>query len=920
MLYSDELYHYGRSKTDGAPVGSGRYPLGSGDDPYQHGNVADFRSTVQQMRSEGATDNEIADFFGMNSSEFRNRVSTEHDREILDNQRRAMELKARGFSNVKIGEMIGKSEGYVRNLLKSDTERKATLTQKAADVLEEAVTKNKYIDVSKGTELTMGITETRLKTAIAQLKEKGYEIHYIHVPQLTKENQYTTVKVLTKGSKDETDYKQISHYLYLHKDEIQPVHAFSTDKGETYNRLVMPPPSVDSKRIYIRYGDDAKLSGSELEGTIELRRGVPDLDMGKSAYAQVRIAVDGTHYLKGMAFYSDDIPKGYDIIYNTKKPSSKAPYEVFKTMEPDPKNPFKASVDRQNKWVDDKGEEHVGVLNILKEEGAWEKYSKTLASQMLSKQPIKLIKTQLDLTYADKAAEYDEIKKITNPTLKKKLLETFADSCDASAVHLKANALPRQASKVILPVPSMKDTEIYAPTFKQGETVALIRYPHGGIFEIPVLKVNNRHTEAKNLLGQAPDAVGINAKVAQQLSGADFDGDTVVVIPCNSSVSKVNIKAQSPLAGLKNFDTGNYAYTKEQLDSGAKIMSKNLTQTEMGKVSNLITDMTLKGATEEELVRAVKHSMVVIDAHKHKLDYKRSFEENRIAELKTKYQGGPNKGASTLISLASSQTRVPERVEGQYVTDPKTGKTKKLYIDPDTGKKLYTETGRTYVDKQGRTQQAQTLSTRMAEAQDAHELSSGRPEEEAYARYANKVKALGDKARKEMLATPRLQRDPSAAKTYKEEVGTLDAKLKDAESNAPRERYAQLLANSVIDAKREYMKDLDYDHRKKERAKALREARDRVGAKKEQINITDREWNAIQAGAISDDKLQRILNNTDVDKLKERALPRTTTTLSPAKKAKMKAMFNSGYYTRAEIADALGISTSTLYKYLDKEE
>ena len=914
MLYSDELYHYGRSKTDGAPVGSGRYPLGSGDDPFQHQiGGSDFRSTVKQMRAEGASDNEIAKFFGMNTSEFRNRVSTEHDREKLEDQRRAMELKKRGFSNVKIGETLGKTEGYVRSLLKSDTERKVTATQRAADVLENAVKEKNYIDVSKGTELTLGITETRLKTAIASLKDKGYEIHYIHVPQMTKEGQYTTVKVLTRGSKDLDDYKAISHELYLHKDLIKPVQAFSTDKGETFTRLVMPPPSVDSKRIFIRYSDDPNLPGSALDGTIELRRGVPDIAMGKSSYAQVRVAVDGTHYLKGMAFYSDNVPDGYDIVYNTKKASNVPPYEVFKTMEPDPKNPFKASVDRQNTYYDEKGKEHVGVLNILKEEGAWDDYSKTLASQMLSKQPIKLIRTQLDLTYADKLAEFDEIKKITNPTLRKKLLETFADSCDASAVHLKVNALPRQASKVILPVPTLKDTEIYAPTMKQGETVALIRYPHGGIFEIPVLKVNNRHADAKVLLGQAPDAVGINSKVAQQLSGADFDGDTVVVIPCNSSASKVNIKASPVLNGLKNFDTDDYKYTAEQLDAGAKILSKTRTQTEMGKVSNLITDMTIKGATEEELVRAVKHSMVIIDATKHKLDYKRSFEDNRIAELKTKYQGGPNKGASTLISKASAQYRVDERTEGKYVTDPETGKTKKLYIDPNTGEKLYTETGRTYVDK-GVEKKAQTLSTQMAEAKDAHELSSGSTVEEAYARYANKVKDLGNRARKEMLSTPRLQRDPSATRVYQEEVKVLDAKLKTAEANAPRERYAQLLANSIIDAKREYMRDLDYDHRKKEKAKALREARDRVGAKKQQIEITDREWTAIQSGAISDDKLQRILNNTDVDKLKERALPRTTTTLSAAKKAKLKAMYNSGYYTLAEIADALGVSASTVSK------
>ena len=75
----------------------------------------------------------------------------------------------------------------------------------------------------------------------------------------------------------------------------------------------------------------------------------------------------------------------------------------------------------------------------------------------------------------------------------------------------------------------------------------------------------------------------------------------------------------------------------------------------MGRISNLITDMTLKDATEDELARAVRYSNTVIDAEKHHLDYKKSYSDNNIAELKEKYQGRYTKtgkyseGASTLI-------------------------------------------------------------------------------------------------------------------------------------------------------------------------------------------------------------------------------------------------------------------------------
>ena len=48
----------------------------------------------------------------------------------------------------------------------------------------------------------------------------------------------------------------------------------------------------------------------------------------------------------------------------------------------------------------------------------------------------------------------------------------------------------------------------------------------------------------------------------------------------------------------------------------------------MGDVSNLITDMTIKGANNDELARAVRHSMVVIDSEKHNLDVKASARDN----------------------------------------------------------------------------------------------------------------------------------------------------------------------------------------------------------------------------------------------------------------------------------------------------
>ena len=165
---------------------------------------------------------------------------------------------------------------------------------------------------------------------------------------------------------------------------------------------------------------------------------------------------------------------------------------------------------------------------------------------------MKLIDQQLNLTMADRKAEFMDICSLTNKTVKRELLRSFAEDCDSAAVHLQAAALPRQKYQVILPIIDIKDNEVYAPNYKNGEKVALVRYPHGGTFEIPIVTVNNKNAEGKRVIGTAAkDAVGINAKVASRLSGADFDGDTVMVIPLGP---KSNVKSTPPLKGLEGFD------------------------------------------------------------------------------------------------------------------------------------------------------------------------------------------------------------------------------------------------------------------------------------------------------------------------------------------------------------------------------
>ena len=823
-----------------------------------------------------------------------------HERRALQADR-ARSLREDGKTLDEIASILGyANDSSVRALLNENTAANKNKAQATAEILKKELAEKGAIDVGTGVERQLGVSTGVLQEALFILETEGYNRYGVGVPQVNDPKKRTITPVI---SVPEIDQREV----YQNLDLVKSVGDYhSTDGGESWDKREYPA-SIDSSRVKILYGDEG---GTLKDGVIEIRRGVADLDLGDSHYAQVRILVDGTHYLKGMAMYSDDMPDGADIVFNTNKHTGTPKMDVLKKIQDDPDNPFGALIkaNGQSHYIDADGNEKLSAINKLKEEGDWDKMSKTLSSQFLSKQPIQLIKKQLDLTYADAADEFSEICSLNNPTVKRKLLLDFADECDSAAVHLKAAALPRQSTQVILPLNAMKETEIFAPNYRDGEKVVLIRYPHGGTFEIPELTVNNKNPTAVSVLGKnIRDAVGINPKVAERLSGADFDGDQVVVIPTGG---RVKIQSTPALKDLKDFDPKTDYSTEGK--TGVRLLAKGAaTQRQMGEISNLITDMTLKGATEPEIARAVKHSMVVIDAAKHKLDYRQSEKDNGIAELKKKYQGfddetGHHGGASTLLSRRKQDVDVPER-QGSGV------------IDPLTGKVVYKESGRTYVDpRTGKTVAATTKVKRILAVDDVRSMSSGTLQEEAYADYANKMKDLANKARLEYKATPTLKRSASAAKAFEPEVNRLMAALKVAQLNAPLEREAQRIANARVKAKVQANNITDKDEISKIRRAAISDARNSTGAsgKRTRITISDGEWTAIQSGAISDTTLSEILRYAEPKTVRERATPRRTTQLSDARVSRIKAMANSGH-TNAEIAEALGISTSAISKYLN---
>ena len=917
----DILMHYGM------PRRSGRYPWGSGENPYQH--TDDFLSRVEQLKKENFifTDPEtgktykgdlaIAKSMGMNSTEFRARYS------VAINERRQRQvdqiksLKEDGLSNTDIAKKLGLAgESTVRSLLNESSMGRMTEAQKTADFIKKMIDEHGMVDVGKGQAANLNVSDTRLTEALYILQAQGYPVYGAGIPQVTNPGKQTNMKVICAPG---TEHKEIYQFdkIYNPSDEF-----VSHDGGETFDPKYVYPKSMNSNRLQIRYAEEG---GIDKDGVIELRRGVDDLDLGGSLYSQVRIMVDGTHYLKGMAVYADDLPPGIDIRFNTNKPKGTpalGPKDntVLKPIKKDPDNPFGALIKEgindpdipdskiggQSYYIDKDGNKQLSLINKTRDEGDWGLWAKKLPSQFLSKQPIKLINQQLGLDVADKKGELDDILAVNNPVVKRALLKSYSDDCDSAAVHLQAASLPRQKYQVILPLTSIKDDEVYAPNFNNGEKVALVRFPHGGTFEIPVLKVNNKNKEGNDILGSTPkDAVGINKKVADRLSGADFDGDTVMVIPIKNN----KISSSPPLKGLEGFDP-----KLEYAGVPGKFKPMKDTQKQMGVVSNLITDMTIKGAPTEDIEKAVRHSMVVIDAEKHGLDWKRSEKDNDIPLLKKKWQGhydedGKYKeGASTLISMAKSQKTVLKR-RGNPDISKETGEvTWKNAYDKD----LY------YVDKNGVTKMRTQKSTKMAEAKDARSLISDvkSPVEVAYANYANEMKQLANTARKEMVNSEKHLYSADAAKKYKTEVAHLDAQLNAAEKNAPRERQAQLIANSVVATKKKENPEATKEQIKKWGQQALVAARVKVGAHRTTIDISDKEWEAIQAGAVSENKLTKIINHTDIDKVRELATPRDyKNTITPTKQARIQSMKNSGY-TTSEIAKVMGVSTSTVSKYV----
>lgn len=938
-------------------IGSGRFRKGSGNKPYQHG-IGDFLERVDFYKKSGVTNQkELATLCGCkNTTDFRIEYQKALHTWKKERAVQAQKMLDSGMTKKAVAAELGIRDSTLNSWLNPKSLERVHKSEVMANFLEEQVKEKKMIDLGSGVEKELNISKTKLAEAMSTLKDRGYQIFYGRVPQATNPGKKTSLTVLATPDQKWSD-------VYNHPELIQSVKDYIVRVGEDGKESIQKkwkyPASLDSSRLMIRYADDLDTfghKGIERDGTIEIRRNVPDLDLKGSHYAQVRILVDGNKYLKGMAHYSDHMPDGIDVIFNTNKTRD---MEVLKKIKKDPDNPFGALLrDKggQYTYKDPKTrEEKLGLINKTRQEGDWEEWKDSLPSQFLAKQPMALINKQLGLAIEDKKAEYADILKMTNPTVKKSLLIDFADGCDSDAVHMQAASLPRQKYQVILPVPTLKDDEVYAPNFKDGETIALIRFPNQGIFEIPILKVNNRNAQGRELIGENPiDAVGLNKKNADILSGADFDGDTVMCVPCNDpKYGDTKIQNRPPLEGLEDFDPkveyradkvesrlekvrkkdrygktiygddGKPVYEEVMVDhyfrNGKEFKPMTRTGFEMGNVSNLMMDMTLKGADDADKAMVARHAQVVIDAEKHHLDWKQSELDNHIREMKKKYQeriddedGTVHYGASTLITRAKSPTQVVKPTGTPHI-DPVTGKlvyTEKqmqpqTYRDPKTGKERI------------RMEDVDLLTTKESAFDLVYDRNN--PKEVAYAKYSNALRAMANEARKEYLATGDIKFNKQAEEKYHDESERLLSELMISELNAPRERMAQLYSRGIVLAKQRDNPDITKKELKKAADTALAEGRVRFGASRHKIDITPREWEAIQSGAINKTNLEKILKYADPDKVRQYATPRDSVRLTAGQIGRIKAALASGR-SAALLAEQYNVSVSTINQLRKDEE
>src|SRR5699024_8850819 len=147
---------------------------------------------------------------------------------------------------------------------------------------------------------------------------------------------------------------------------------------------------------------------------------------------------------------------------------------------------------------------------------------------------------------------------------------------------------------------------------------------------------------------------------------------------------------------------------------------------------------------------------------------------------------------------------------------------------------------------------------------------------------------------------------------YRTEVESLNAKLHKQYLRAPRERQAQLEAN------KNFFNSLVPGMTAKEKSKlkgqvlAAARAKHNPADPDGPFNITPKEWEAISNGAVSHSTISNVLKYGNNEQIKKYATPKEPVKVKAPSIARAKSLIANGY-TPAQVAEVLGVSTTTVY-------
>lgn len=262
-MSEDDFYDEANLTHYGMPRRSGRYPWGSGDNPYQHS--ADFMARVQSLKKSNATavdestgeiltgERAIAKIMGLsNTKELRVQYALAKDEKRTYDVQTAKSMRADGKSLNEIAKAMGfKNDSSVRSLLNDQSASKMNKSKKTADTLKQCLKEKlkddpkAVLDVGVGVERELGVSKEKLNEALYIMQQEGYQVWKGSVPQATNPGKKTNLRIVgPEGTPKSAPFD----YEHIHSVSEYT----SRDNGETFSKTKFPV-SMDPKRLAIRY-------------------------------------------------------------------------------------------------------------------------------------------------------------------------------------------------------------------------------------------------------------------------------------------------------------------------------------------------------------------------------------------------------------------------------------------------------------------------------------------------------------------------------------------------------------------------------------------------------------------------------------------------------------------------------------------